>query len=289
VGNSWECWPRSGHGYEDPGTSIPGTSAGVACVSSRSRKRRYTFPVDREPPFRSEVVDAASLAVIVGLAALVGLGVRGPVTAALALMFFTFVPGWAIVTNWSSAARISRFALSVLLSLAVCAASATTTLWFRIWPPTALFYLTAAVCAVAITSSLVRRRAVATPGFAEAPRAIGAMDAVRGVRPGRLQQAPNLAAPLVDGTQVLIHEGEDRVVPAPAAAVAQRKTTDGLVNVNTAGNAELETLPGIGKVLAQRIVDHRTANGPFTSVDELLNVRGVGGTILEWIRGLVTA
>jgi comEA protein len=226
----------------------------------------------------------------VGLAALVGLGVQGPVRAALALMFFTFVPGWAIVTNWTSAARISRVALSVLLSLAVCAAAATTTLWFRIWPPTSLFYVTAAACAVAITSSLVRRRAVATAEFAEGPRAIGEMDTVRGVRPGRPQRAPNLAAPLVDGVQVLVQgEGEDRVDPPPAVGLEQGKTTAGLVNVNTASNAELGTLPGIGKVLAQRIVDHRTANGPFTSVDELRNVKGLGATILEWIRGRITA
>lgn len=58
--------------------------------------------------------------------------------------------------------------------------------------------------------------------------------------------------------------------------------------MNTATAAELETLPGIGEVLAQRIVDHRTENGPFTSVDQLVDVSGIGDAILESIRELVT-
>jgi competence protein ComEA len=64
--------------------------------------------------------------------------------------------------------------------------------------------------------------------------------------------------------------------------------TGALVNVNSASNAELATLPGIGKVLAQRILDHRTANGPFITVDELLNVRGMGDAVLQSIREQVT-
>jgi competence protein ComEA len=62
----------------------------------------------------------------------------------------------------------------------------------------------------------------------------------------------------------------------------------GLVNVNSATAAELETLPGIGEVTAQAIIDYRTENGPFTSVDELLDVTGIGDVTLENIRELVT-
>jgi competence protein ComEA len=62
----------------------------------------------------------------------------------------------------------------------------------------------------------------------------------------------------------------------------------GLVNVNTASAEELETLPGIGEVTAQAIIDHRTENGPFTSVDQLLDVTGIGDVTLENIRDLVT-
>jgi competence protein ComEA len=60
------------------------------------------------------------------------------------------------------------------------------------------------------------------------------------------------------------------------------------VNVNTAWVPELEALPGMGEVIAQRIVDHRTANGPFGSVDELMEVSGIGEAILGSIRELVT-
>ena len=56
------------------------------------------------------------------------------------------------------------------------------------------------------------------------------------------------------------------------------------VNVNTASAKELEALPGVGEVIAQRIVDYRAANGPFASVDELVYVKGIGAATLEKLR-----
>jgi len=64
--------------------------------------------------------------------------------------------------------------------------------------------------------------------------------------------------------------------------------TPSKVNINAASAAELEALPGVGEVIAQRIVDYRTANGPFGSVDDLLDVSGIGEVTLENIRDLVT-
>ena len=61
-----------------------------------------------------------------------------------------------------------------------------------------------------------------------------------------------------------------------------------MISVNTASATELEALPGIGEVIAQRIVDYRTQNGPFTSVDQLADVSGIGDAILAEIRDLVT-
>ncbi|HET7235460.1 MAG TPA: ComEA family DNA-binding protein [Actinomycetota bacterium] len=123
--------------------------------------------------------------------------------------------------------------------------------------------------------------------FADGARVIDAIEAAGGARPGALLEALNLAAPLSDGTQILVpREGDPLAQPVPGGTVPG--TAGALVNVNTASAAELETLPGVGEVIAQRIVDHRTANGPFTSVEQLLDVSGIGDSILESIRELVT-
>jgi competence protein ComEA len=122
--------------------------------------------------------------------------------------------------------------------------------------------------------------------FAEGARVIDAIDAAGGARSGALLEALNLAAPLTDGTQILVsREGQEGVAPAPVSGGA---VAGGLVNVNSAIATELEELPGIGEVIAQRIIDYRTENGPFATVDELLDVSGIGDAILESIRELVT-
>jgi competence protein ComEA len=122
--------------------------------------------------------------------------------------------------------------------------------------------------------------------FTEGARVIDAIDAAGGARPGALLQALNLAAPLADGTQVLVpREGQEGVAPPPVSGGA---VAGGLVNVNTATATELEELPGIGEVIAQAIVDYRTENGPFASVDQLLDVSGIGDATLEDIRDLVS-
>jgi competence protein ComEA len=122
--------------------------------------------------------------------------------------------------------------------------------------------------------------------FTEGARVIDAIDAAGGARSGALLEALNLAAPLTDGTQILVpREGQEGVAPAPVTGGA---VAGGLVNVNSAIATELEELPGIGEVIAQRIIDYRTENGPFATVDELVDVSGSGDAILESIRELVT-
>jgi competence protein ComEA len=122
--------------------------------------------------------------------------------------------------------------------------------------------------------------------FTSGSRVIDAIQAAGGARPGAHLEALNLAAPLVDGTQILVVR-QGAGAPAPVGGTGGA-VAGALVNVNTASATELETLPGVGEVLAQAIIDHRTENGPFTSVDQLLDVSGIGDATLEDIRELVT-
>ena len=92
-------------------------------------------------------------------------------------------------------------------------------------------------------------------------------------------------APVDDVPALLIGLPIDDSADQPlGAAVA----APGLVNVNTADAAALVALPGIGPALAQRIIDHRTANGPFTTIDGLIGIRGIGPNNIDDFRHLLT-
>lgn len=124
--------------------------------------------------------------------------------------------------------------------------------------------------------------------FEEGARVIDAIDAAGGARPGAMLESVNLAAPLADGSQILVpKEGGQGSAPVAGTSGADA-APGGLINVNTASATELEALPGVGEVIAQAIVDYRTENGPFASVDQLLDVSGIGDVTLENIRELVT-
>jgi competence protein ComEA len=96
----------------------------------------------------------------------------------------------------------------------------------------------------------------------------------------------NLARRLVDGEQVLV--GVAPVAPAGAGGPAGGAGRAVPISLSTATLDQLEELPGVGPVTAQAIIDWRTANGSFTSVDDLLEVRGIGEATLSRLRDLVT-
>ena len=131
------------------------------------------------------------------------------------------------------------------------------------------------------------------PGVYELPdgsRVIDAIEAAGGAKKGAELTVLNLAAPLTDGQQVLVARAAEQAAAAPATgegtAAVPGATT--LVNVNTATAEQLETLPGIGEVLAATILQYREEHGPFTSIDQLLDVSGIGEVTLEELRDLVT-
>jgi competence protein ComEA len=125
--------------------------------------------------------------------------------------------------------------------------------------------------------------------FASGDRVIDAVEQAGGARPGADLSLLNLAAPLADGTQVVVGKqgAEGPAAIAPGAA-GSGTSAGGLINVNTASATELEALSGIGEVLAAAIVDYRTDNGPVVSVDDLESVSGIGPATLEEIRDQVT-
>lgn len=110
-------------------------------------------------------------------------------------------------------------------------------------------------------------------------------------------EAVNLALPLADGMHVHV-PAQDEVLAEPPvisgpAPQANSLTGDAalpgaLVNINTASIAELETLPGIGPALAQKIVDHRAEHGPFATIEAILDVSGIGPAKFEAIRDWIT-
>ncbi|WP_344606177.1 ComEA family DNA-binding protein [Sporichthya brevicatena] len=113
---------------------------------------------------------------------------------------------------------------------------------------------------------------VRRPGVVQLPagsRVLDALEAAGGPRPGVATTSLNLARLLTDGEQVVLEAGD-------AGATAGGIGSDGLVNLNTATLADLDSLPGVGPVLAQRILDWRSEHGRFSSIEELQEVPGIG-------------
>jgi competence protein ComEA len=132
--------------------------------------------------------------------------------------------------------------------------------------------------------------AVVRPGLyllADGDRAVDAVGAAGGFTATADQSGLNLARRLVDGEQISVPNiGDAPVAAAPGSGPSA--SAGGKVNLNTADETALETLPRVGPAMAKRIIDWRTKNGRFTAVEDLMSVTGVGEKTFDALKDLVT-
>lgn len=133
--------------------------------------------------------------------------------------------------------------------------------------------------------------AVRQPGVvklnAEA-RVIDALNMLGGPLPTADLNAVNLAALLIDGQQIHVpNQGEAGSI-AVAYANHGGQSIGGKVNINTADISALDSLPGIGPAMAQKIIDHRKNNGPFRTPEDIKNVSGIGESKYQTIKDKIT-
>lgn len=125
---------------------------------------------------------------------------------------------------------------------------------------------------------------VARPGIVVVPagaRVHEAITAAGGVVGEPETTSLNMARVLTDGEQINVG-GEQLIVPPGMSASSSAGT--GVINLNSADQVTLETLPGVGPVTAQAIIAWRSENGPFRTIDDLLDVKGIGEATLATLR-----
>lgn len=133
--------------------------------------------------------------------------------------------------------------------------------------------------------------AVVEPGLyrlAPGARVVDAIAAAGGFADDADRATVNLAREIADGEQLVVGVPPAPGALAPADSAPASAQAGGLVNLNSATIADLDSLPRIGPAIAQRIVDWRETNGRFTSVEDLLAVPGIGDKMLASLRDLVT-
>ncbi len=137
--------------------------------------------------------------------------------------------------------------------------------------------------------------AVLEPGVYSLPiksRQQDAIEAAGGFLPDANPQALNLAAPLQDGDRIVVPTiPSDTPTPATnpsKSTIVELPSSNTLININTASQADLENLPGIGPVKAQTIIAYRESNGFFGLIKDIQNVPGIGPKTFENLKSLIT-
>lgn len=269
---------------DEPGTRAPRGGGRHAAAMSRTRLRVAAAPADGDVPHALDGVAAGPDERTTSRARrLTGVRWRVPPrTAAIALVALALIGG-AVTLR----AAATPTAPAVTLPEPAVTASST--------PDPAPSPADDAVVWVHVVGQ------VGAPGLVSLPvgsRVADALAAAGGALPDADLAALNLAAVVQDGAQVRVPAPGESVdgppdgvadgASAAGGAVAESGGgADGTVDVNAAGAAELEALPGIGPVLAERIVAWRTEHGPFATVDGLQDVPGIGPAVLGQLRDRV--
>lgn len=137
---------------------------------------------------------------------------------------------------------------------------------------------------------------VTNPGVYALPvesRRLDAVEAAGGFSAEAEPSGLNLAALLEDGEHLLVPTlvsnpglpGDQH--PAPQISTQDAKSAS-LINLNTATQSELESLPGIGPVLAREIISYRDSNGPFQNIEDVIEVKGIGPAKYDQIKDMIT-
>jgi competence protein ComEA len=191
--------------------------------------------------------------------------------------------------------RASHVALVTVAAIALLAGGVVAAVWvLRTPPPSESLIPQAAAAAVSSIPSapsegtlmVQAAGAVLSPGVYRVPtdaRVIDVIDAAGGLAPGADADRLALAAKVSDGERVYVPRVGEALPSAPTGAAEPA----GPLDLNTASESDLDALPGVGPATAKAIVTYRESHGPFTSVDQLLEVRGIGPAKLDQLADLV--
>jgi competence protein ComEA len=207
------------------------------------------------------------------------------------------VPGWLPASLRTARLVAPRQAIATLVAVALFAVLVTAAILWRsrprateVTPPPVLTTAhpsaaptRAARLVISVVGKVHRPGLVTVPGGS---RVADALAAAGGPLPHTDLTALNLARKLTDGEQIVVGV-PTAPAPAPGDQPAQQQPSAPL-SLNTATLAQLDGLPGVGPVIAQRILDWRTAHGQFTAVDQLGEIDGIGDRTLDRLRPLVT-